>query len=399
MKIVIATPILYEASSPFNHLFKDIIGGFLKEGHQVFRFVAVENKKQTEYKYSYTDKNISYKLYYRKNSNHRNIISRYLRDSITNIRQAVGLFFIKNVDVLFEDVSYSSFWPVLVARIKGIKIVSMLQDVWPDNAVQSKLISEGSVIYKYFEMWQRFVYKQSDKIICISDDMKEFIVSKGVKPEKIEVIYNWGYSDDIVNISWEENQFVKKYALDRKKFYAVYAGNIGKMQNVEIIVNAAKNLQEHKNIHFLIVGDGACKNEIEESVRGLENVTMFPMQPSDMAIHIYSAASVNIIPLVKGGTKTALPSKIGVVLSCGKSVLFTFGSDSKIGKIINDSGAGASVDAEDYIELSNWICKIAEREDEEIDKEKDAGYQMFKKFFMRSKNIKKYAKAIIFHEK
>ncbi len=35
MKIVIATPILYEASSPFNHLFKDIIEGFLNAGHHI----------------------------------------------------------------------------------------------------------------------------------------------------------------------------------------------------------------------------------------------------------------------------------------------------------------------------------------------------------------------------
>lgn len=119
----------------------------------------------------------------------------------------------------------------------------MLQDVWPDNAAQSHLISEGSLLYKYFEMWQKSVYKNADKLICISDDMKDFIVSKGVNADKIEVIYNWGYSDDVVDIPWEENEFVKKYNLSRDKFYAIYAGNIGKMQNVEIVVNAAKELQ------------------------------------------------------------------------------------------------------------------------------------------------------------
>ena len=97
----------------------------------------------------------------------------------------------------------------------------MLQDVWPDNAVQSGLIKQGGLLYRFFEAWQRYVYKRADKLICISDDMKEFIVSKGVEEQKIKVIYNWGYSDDTVNIPWEENKFVKKYDLGRD--FAVYA--------------------------------------------------------------------------------------------------------------------------------------------------------------------------------
>ena len=75
--------------------------------------------------------------------------------------------------------------------------------------------------------------KHADRIICISDDMKDFISSKGVDEKKIEVIYNWGYSDEVVDIAWEDNEFVKKYSLDKTKFYAIYAGNIGKIRQNE----------------------------------------------------------------------------------------------------------------------------------------------------------------------
>ena len=214
MKIVIATPILYNPTSPFNHLFKDIISGFLEDGNQVIRLVAVENNTDSEYKYGIEGKNIHYKLYKRKSSAHENIISRFIWDTITNIREAIGILKFKDVDVLFEDVSYSSFWTVKAAKIKGIKVVAMLQDVWPDNAVQSHLIPGGSFIYTFFETWQKSVYKNADKLICISDDMKDFIISKGVNANKIEVIYNWGYSDDVVDIPWEQNEFVAKYNLD-----------------------------------------------------------------------------------------------------------------------------------------------------------------------------------------
>lgn len=390
MKIAIATPILYNASSPFNHLFSDIIGGFLENGNKVIRLVAVENENETEFKYGYIGGNIEYKLFKRKNSDHGNIISRYIRDSLTNIREARALKKLDEVDVLFEDVSYSSFWAVRAAKKKGIKVVAMLQDVWPDNAVQSHLISESSILYKYFEMWQKYVYKHADRIICISDDMRDFVSSKGVDKNKIDVIYNWGYSDDVVDIAWEDNEFVKKYNLDKDKFYAVYAGNIGKMQNVEIVVNAAKKMQEREDIQFLIIGDGARKEAIEEMTKGLKNVTMLPMQPSSIATHIYSAAGVNIIPLVAGGTKTALPSKTGVVLSCGRPAIFTFGNESRFGKSLEKIGAGRSVSADSSEELKTAIenCKL------EVSRKNEGSYEMYRSLFMRTDNIKKYTEKV-----
>ena len=390
MKIVMATPILYNPTSPFNHLFKDIIGGFLNDGNQIIRLVAVENEKETEFKYGYTGKNIEYKLFKRKNSAHGNIFSRYIRDTLTNIREAFTILCLKDVDVLFEDVSYSSFWSVMAAKIKRIKVVAMLQDVWPDNAVQSHVISQKSFLYKYFEIWQKFVYKYADKIICISDDMKDFISTKGIDTNKIEVIYNWGYSNDIVDIPWEDNEFVKKYKLNKNIFYVVYAGNIGKMQNVEIIIKAAKLLQNREDLHFLIIGEGASKRKIEELSEGMWNVTMLPMETSEMATHIYSAAGVNIVSLVADGTKTALPSKTGVILSCGKPAIYTYGKESKFSKIIEKYKAGISVNADDYNALAEKIVEMKDTED--LDRKR--AYQVFWHYFVRENNVKKYSDAI-----
>ena len=158
------------------------------------------------------------------------------------------------------------------------------------------------------------------------------------------------------------------------------------MQNVEIVVNAAKELQNRKDIQFLIVGDGARREAIEEMASGLKNVTMLPMQPSELATHIYSAAVVNIIPLVAGGTKTAMPSKTGVVLSCGQPVIFTFGKESSFARMIETNGAGISVDADDYRQLANGITIFCGK----FDYRNDNAYNTFKRYFLRSNNIEKY---------
>ena len=379
MKIAVATPVLYDKNSPFNHLLKDIIGGFLEAGHDVIRFVAVRDEQEDGYKYGYDD--VKYRKYIRKESGHCNIVSRYIRDTVTNIREARGISR-SDADVLFEDVTYSSFWAVRAAKKRGMRVVAMLQDVWPDNAVLSGLIKADGLLYKYFESWQRYVYKNADKIICISDDMKDFIVSKGVPAEKIEVIYNWGYSDEIVDLPWEENKFVEKYGLKRA-FYAVYAGNIGKMQNVELVVRAASKMPDTE---FLIIGDGSNREAIEKTTADMENVRLFPLQPSELAEHVYSMAGVNIIPLVDGGAKTAMPSKTGVVLSCGRPVIFCFGSRTKFGKKLEQYNAGTSVSATDENELVEAIKNV---------KGGKGAISLFADCFKQGSNVKKYVEALL----
>lgn len=152
------------------------------------------------------------------------MIQRYLSDTLTSIKMSKVIKHVK-ADLLFEDVCYSSYWTVKAAKKNQMKVVAMLQDIWPDNAVQSRIIRQKSILYKYFEFWQKAVYRKANKIICISDDMKLLIESKGIPKNKIEVIYNWGYSDEIADIPWEENKFVQKYNLS-KDFFMLYMPEI-----------------------------------------------------------------------------------------------------------------------------------------------------------------------------
>lgn len=388
MKIVVATPILFDKTSPFNHLFQDILASLVNNGHQVNRILAVENEISDAQTFGLATENIPVK---RKAAAHGNIITRYINDSLTNYRMAKKIRR-SGADILFEDASYSSHFAVRAAKRKGMQVVTMLQDVWPDNAVQSGLLSEGSLLYRFFEHFQKYVYKRSDRLICISDDMKAFLVSKGVPAEKISVIYNWGYSDETVSIPWEENAFVKKYDLSPDTFYAVYAGNIGRMQNLELVVNAAEQLQTRKDIRFLIIGTGAREEAIRQMVeeKKMENVEFLPFQPSELATSVYSAAGVNLIPLVKGGTKSALPSKTGVVLSCGKPAIFTFGEGTVFSNMLEESGAGISVDPEDPGKLAAAIARLAKNPS----CDPEPAYSVFRKLFTRSTNMQKYCDVI-----
>lgn len=387
MKIAIATPTLYESVSPYNHLFSDILEGFLSAGYSVVRYAACRSESDTDFTYGLDA--VEHHRCVRKESGRGNIISRYLRDSFTAFSEARGVRK-SDADVLFEDVSYCSHFFVRAAARRGMKIVAMVQDVWPDNAVQTGLIRKGGLLYRFFESVQRYVYRKADRIVCISDDIRAFLIEKGIPAEKIEVIYNWGYGDAPVSIPWEENRFVQKYGLSKDRFYAVYAGNIGRMQNVGLVAEAAALLQADEKIRFLIVGDGVKRDEISAAVKDMPNVTMLPMQPQSLAEHVYSAAGVNLIPLQPGGAKTAMPSKTAVILSCGRPTVFCFGADASFTGRLGQYPGCESVDPGDAQALADAIRAMKNAP------KTDGPAALFVELFTRSKNIARYADAVRF---
>ena len=165
------------------------------------------------------------------------------------------------------------------------------------------------------------------------------------------------------------------------------------MQNVEVVVKTAQKLKDNAGIHFLIIGNGVEREKIAEmvSINDMANVTMLPMQPSELATSIYSMAGVNIIPLVKGGVKTALPSKTGICLSCGSPILLCLEKDSKYAQLIEQTQSGFAVESDDVdgaariiSNLSNGTIKI----------DRENVWKCFNENFNRAANIEKYKNAV-----
>ena len=190
-----------------------------------------------------------------------------------------------------------------------------VQDIFPYNLMFSGGLKKSSPVFWFMSAEQRYGYKHSDHIITISEDMKETLVADGTPAEKIKVVYNWSYQDELyenLDLSLASAMFDKTY------FNVVYAGNIGVMQNVDILIEAAKLMKDDQSIWFHIIGNGVYKDKLEARAKenGITNISFWPMQPPEMAPLIYNAADVNVIPLVKNVYRTALPSKTATCLAC-----------------------------------------------------------------------------------
>ena len=121
----------------------------------------------------------------------------------------------------------------------------------------------------------------------------------------------------------------------------VYAGNLGKMQNVELILEAAALMKDDEDISFYIVGGGVNEEQLKTFAKEkeLNNVTFVGMQPPEEVADVYSAADVNVIPLQKGIIYAALPSKTADCLIAGKPIITCVDEGSKFAELVEACGA------------------------------------------------------------
>lgn len=225
-------------------------------------------------------------------------------------------------------------------------VVYKLQDVFPDNLIEVKHLSENNPAVKILRKLEKKVYSSVSRILVCSNDVKETLMRRGVEEEKIEVVHDWVDETTCVPVPRNENPLFDTFGVSRDAFIFAYAGNMGYMQNIDTIVDAAKILQEKEpNIKVALIGDGACKQHIEDRIRNesVSNVIMLPMQPLDKVSQVYSFGDVGLVSLKPGVAKTALPSKTWSIMSAARPVLCEIDLNCELADIIRTESLGECV--------------------------------------------------------
>ncbi len=257
----------------------------------------------------------------------------------------------KKYDVAFVD-STPPIQGLKMPLIKWLKrkpTIYNVQDIFPDSLVGTGLTHEGSLIWKIGRMVEKITYRYADKIIVISEDFKKNIMAKGVPEDKIVVIYNWVDQNKVVDVPREENKLFEIYGLDRGKFYITYNGNIGLTQNMDMLLDVAKELQEeYEDIHFVLVGNGAYLDEVRRKVaeQQLDNVHLLPFQPYEDISHVFSLGDASLVISKPGVGANSVPSKTWSIMSASRPVLANF-DENELKTIIENNHCGIFTKAGD----------------------------------------------------
>lgn len=248
----------------------------------------------------------------------------------------------------------------LAKKVSGKKVIYNLQDIFPDSLVTSGICGENSFLMKIGHAMENFTYRNADHIITITDDMKANIMKKGVPEDKISVVRNWIDTDKVKHISREDNLLFDELKLPRDGFYVVYAGNLGKVQGVDVILKTASLMKNNRDIKFVIFGNGSEEENLKKIVndKHLDNVLMLPLQPIERASEVYSMADVSIISCTPGTGGSGMPSKIWTIMAAGVPIIASFDMPSEMERTIEEAECGFCTRAGDENELTEKIIRV-----------------------------------------
>ena len=243
--------------------------------------------------------------------------------------------------------------PAVIARWKfKVPIYFWVQDLWPDSIASAGNI-RNPIILNILDRLTRWIYKNSKKVLIQSRGFKNRILAQGVNPSKIIYFPNWteNYYKPVLKTEIYSQYFEGKINL-------LFAGNIGKSQDFETLIEAASIVHKvNLSVHWVIIGDGRLKSFVQQQVleSGLQKVFKLigSFAPEEMP-GFFSHADALIVSLKKDPLfAITIPSKIQSYMACGKPIITAL--DGEGSAIVEEAKAGLISDAGNAEDLAKVI--------------------------------------------
>jgi glycosyltransferase involved in cell wall biosynthesis len=242
---------------------------------------------------------------------------------------------------------------ILLGKLKRIPVVLWVQDLWPES-VSANGHLKSPMLLKILDCVVSFIYTHCDLILGQSNSFVKHIG----KLTKRKVVF----FPNSVDKFFYDSKNTKKLAHDNifyNKFSILYAGNVGSAQGIDVFIDAAKKLRKNSAIRFIIIGTGSRIDWVKQQKKefNLNNLILGGVHPIEEMPDILKKASVLYLTLKKEKIfEMTIPNKLQAYLAVGRPILASV--DGEAAKIINTSGAGVAVEAENLNLLVNTILDL-----------------------------------------
>lgn len=260
-----------------------------------------------------------------------------------------------------------------------------VRDLWPESIKTVGAMSDN-IIIRYLEKEEKWCYMSAKKIVSVTESFKREIIKKGIHPDKIEIVKN-GANLELYQPKSKNKELIEKLGLSNKKVLG-YIGTHGMAHKLDFILDCAKAMsQSHPEYQFLLIGDGAEKENLLSKLRkeNIHNVTMLDSIKKDEVADYLSVLDAGIINLMKSNLfKTVIPSKIFETAAMKIPILL--GVDGEARSIIEEYHAGLYYEPENQEDFIRVSLKLLN--DETLYKEIQMGCLNLAQNFNRKKLAK-----------
>src|SRR3954470_367660 len=151
----------------------------------------------------------------------------------------------------------------LVGKIKRTPFVFHVQDLQPDAAVGLGMLRSGWFTRALYWL-ESFAYAQATRVSGISDEIVDAFRRKAVPEKKLILFPNGVVIPDKMP---ERGGFRTRFGFAPDEFLAIYAGNLGVKQGLDILLDAAAKLPAIAKIRIVLCGDGAARPALEKRMQ------------------------------------------------------------------------------------------------------------------------------------
>ena len=277
-----------------------------------------------------------------------------------------------------KDVIYACGPPVtvgvgaaLISLVRRTPFVYDIQDLWPDSLGATGMFNNsfGSKIVGNICRW---VYKRAAHITVQSPGVEERLIARGLRKQKVTVIFNWCDETSIVN-EFTSNDRLNHYSansIPSSTFDVLFAGNMGKAQDMDAVLECGRLLQiETPWIRLFLLGGGIEVPRLKNSAKNknVTNVTFMPQVPMAEASKIIARADVLLVHLKDHPLfEITIPAKTQAYLAAGKAIVMAVPGDAT--RLVLESKAGVCAKPSNPRSIADAIQQLAALPPSELQK-------------------------------
>lgn len=280
---------------------------------------------------------------------------------------------------------------VLYKKLRKVPLYTWVLDLWPES-----LTAAGGVNNKYilgfFDWFVKSEYRYSDKILTSSRSFDQSILKYGDYKDKIVYYPQWsdGTSDHL------DSDFVLPEKLQEisacgDNFIVMFAGAVGEAHGMECNMQAALKTKEHKNIKWVIVGDGRRLDWVQSFVKGNgldDTVITLGRFPSETMPMFFEKADVMLVSLTDSPLFNMYsPAKIASYMAAERPIIAVLNGEG--GEVIRAAECGWNVKAGDADALAELVVRLSQTDRQELADKGRKGKAYYDNFFTKDKCLKK----------
>jgi glycosyltransferase involved in cell wall biosynthesis len=165
-----------------------------------------------------------------------------------------------------------------VAQRFNAKFWVEVRDLWPESIVALGLAPAGHPLMKVIGWKERSAYRSADRVICLLAGAEAHMTSRGLPAGRFVWVPN-GVSDEEIrsalvpqNMAHPIIERINRIREEGKRV-VLYAGAMGPPNAMEVVIDAATALAAtNPEIHFVLIGSGISRAQLEQRAANLPNV-------------------------------------------------------------------------------------------------------------------------------